>query len=201
MYNLGVGPTNENFFSIKVHHGRDFTEGPVKRYVGSTVEYLDNCDPDKMSLLEMDDIAEKLGHVPHVGFYYRLPGVTLDNGLVFMNTDEDVMAMIACLPSSRTAEMYLKHFGGIKLLEYQNRTDDGVYVEPDEIDIGVEKNFDIGLDFGLGLGDDQQTNEESNEVGCHNDEPTEYEHFSDGSYGMGDEDDHLFETNVDEGVE
>ena len=118
MYNPGIGPTNEIFFSIKVHHGGDFTEGPVNRYVGGTVEYIDNCDLDKMSLLEMDDIAKKFGFAPHVGFYFRLPGVTLDNGLVFMNTNEDVMAMIACLPSSRTTEVYLKHFGGIKILEY-----------------------------------------------------------------------------------
>ncbi|CAK9175714.1 unnamed protein product, partial [Ilex paraguariensis] len=44
-----------------------------------------------MSLIEMDDIANTLGYAPYIGFYYKLPGLDLDKGLVHMSSDEHVL--------------------------------------------------------------------------------------------------------------
>ena len=52
-------------------------------YVGGRVVVIENCDSDTMSLLEIEEMAEKLGYTEHTNFYYRVLGVDTDCGLFF----------------------------------------------------------------------------------------------------------------------
>ncbi|KAG5558218.1 hypothetical protein RHGRI_008222 [Rhododendron griersonianum] len=72
-------------FSIKVHHGGEFNTGPNKAYVGGRIDDVDGLDSDLMSLHELDSIAHYLGYGPPVAFHFRVPGLSLDMGLVTMN--------------------------------------------------------------------------------------------------------------------
>ncbi|CAK9139378.1 unnamed protein product [Ilex paraguariensis] len=64
---------DSSLFSMEVHHSGQFTESPTKAYVGGKINYIDDCDCELMSLIEMDDIANSLGYAPYIGFYYKLP--------------------------------------------------------------------------------------------------------------------------------
>ena len=58
-------------------------ESNGKHYVGGKVQMIDNCDPDKWSKLEVDDVLEKLGiDVSKLEYYYLNPGMRLDDGLL-----------------------------------------------------------------------------------------------------------------------
>ncbi|KAE9449792.1 hypothetical protein C3L33_18300, partial [Rhododendron williamsianum] len=45
---------------FKIHHGGKFFNRPTIRYEGGSVAYCDECDPQKMSLIVVSDIVEKL---------------------------------------------------------------------------------------------------------------------------------------------
>ena len=51
----------ENFFSIHVFHGGQFMDvGGAKVYVGGREDFVDDCDPDRFSFWELDDVRIKL---------------------------------------------------------------------------------------------------------------------------------------------
>ena len=99
--------TNSDFFTIKVFHGGRFSEEKGRKcYVGGTVSYFDWNDKDKMSLIELDDIAKRLGYADFVGFHYRNPAFVLDGGFKMMHVDEDVLDMVGCV-EDHVVEMYM----------------------------------------------------------------------------------------------
>ncbi|CAK9179710.1 unnamed protein product [Ilex paraguariensis] len=110
---------------MEVHRSGQFTESPNKANVGGKINYIDDCDCELMSLIEMDDIANTLGHAPYIGFYYKLLGLDLDKGLVHMSNDEPVLDMSRHLHKNRVAQVYFKHIEGIKLLESQTGSSTG----------------------------------------------------------------------------
>lgn len=190
---IGLGPLWKahmyTLFSIKVHHGGEFNTGPNKEYVGGRIDDVDGLDSDLMSLHELDSIAHYLGYGPPIAFHFRVPGLSLDMGLVTMKSDADVNAMITLLPSSRTAELYVEHIGGVQFV--------GTQLQPVQED---------GLEF-LNIDDGDVTQVESvQKVGDgdidepNSDQSTEEDQYSDGSYAMTD-DDALYETFVDDDVE
>ncbi|XP_047952617.1 uncharacterized protein LOC125198282 [Salvia hispanica] len=68
-----------------------------KHYVGGKVQLIDNCDSDKWSKLEVDDILEKINFdVSRLEYYYLKPGMSLDDGLMrlFDNLSSVEMAEI-----------------------------------------------------------------------------------------------------------
>ena len=66
-----------------MHSGMMLDSGGGKCYMGGQEHYIDNCDPDRWSKLEVDDVLEKLGHdVSRLHYYYLKPGMSLDEGLV-----------------------------------------------------------------------------------------------------------------------
>ena len=51
------------FFTLKVNHGGQLAEqNGVIEYVGGQVEYFVYCQNDYMSLLELEDFADRLGY-------------------------------------------------------------------------------------------------------------------------------------------
>ena len=49
---------NNDFFSIKLHHGGAFVNG---YYKGGDVHFFYHCDVDEMSMLKLKDKCEQLG--------------------------------------------------------------------------------------------------------------------------------------------
>ena len=52
----------DELFSISVHHGGHFTENG-RKYVGGTVNVVDNCDPDRWSKVEIKSICRDFGYI------------------------------------------------------------------------------------------------------------------------------------------
>lgn len=56
MFSIFAGPMS-TIFSIRVHHGGEFTTRPNKSYVGDRIDDVDGLDSDLMSLHELDSVA------------------------------------------------------------------------------------------------------------------------------------------------
>ena len=63
------------YFTIKLHYRGRFrgnTE-PIPKmsdYVDGKVDYIDNCEKDLMSLIELDHMLFRLGYKDCMGYYY-----------------------------------------------------------------------------------------------------------------------------------
>ena len=71
VYFLAAGETS--LFTLKFNHGGQFENvgNGNLHYVNGHVVYFDHCDIDYMSMLELEDFAERLGYEEHVSFHYR----------------------------------------------------------------------------------------------------------------------------------
>ena len=49
-------------FSIKVHHGDHFRCGKKMACAGGKIDYVDQCDIDKMSVEEIGEMLKDLAH-------------------------------------------------------------------------------------------------------------------------------------------
>ncbi|KAK1396403.1 hypothetical protein POM88_006266 [Heracleum sosnowskyi] len=95
--------TNWDLFSIKIHGGGEFNASSGG-YVGGTYRYVDNCDVDEMSFLEVATMLEEaFGHLGYCEFSYKLPNV---DGLNSIRTDNDVLVMCTKLDLSRLVYVY-----------------------------------------------------------------------------------------------
>lgn len=86
MYVYYLGGTD--LFTIKIHGGGHFDEGSCA-YVGGGFRYVDNCDIDEMSILELD----KLPHIEGV--------------FTMIDKDGDVLTMCSKLDSKRLVHVYV----------------------------------------------------------------------------------------------
>ena len=67
-------------FTIKLFYGGVFRENP-KRYVGGTFSYVDCCDVDKVSILEITAMLRECGVFGYSQLYYKLPLTDFERGL------------------------------------------------------------------------------------------------------------------------
>ena len=65
----------------------------VKVDVGGKQDFIDNCDPDRMSFWEIDEVRTCLQYHDMVEFWYRIPGTLEDEGLVQILLDKEVVSM------------------------------------------------------------------------------------------------------------
>ncbi|KAK1354776.1 hypothetical protein POM88_048032 [Heracleum sosnowskyi] len=95
--------TNWDLFTIKIHGGGEFNASSGA-YVGGTYRYVDNCDVNEMSFLEVATMLEEaFGHLGYCEFSYKLPNV---DGLNSIRTDNDVVVMCTKLDLSRLVYVY-----------------------------------------------------------------------------------------------
>ncbi|KAH7836066.1 hypothetical protein Vadar_032417 [Vaccinium darrowii] len=107
------------YFAIEVHHGGRFICRPMKVYNGGKTQIVHGLDPNVMSLLELDAMAQVLGYVDKVAFYYKLLGLNLDIGLVHITSDKVAFEMSNFLDSNMTVVMYLEEVRGVKVVDSQ----------------------------------------------------------------------------------
>ena len=50
-------------FSVRLHHGGQFTKFPGRKYIKGKQNYVDLLDIDTFSIHDIDEIMEELGHI------------------------------------------------------------------------------------------------------------------------------------------
>ena len=65
---------NGELFSTSVHHGGHFTKNP-RKYVGGTIDVVDNYDPERWSKVEIEGICKDFGYTFVSRLLYKMPGV------------------------------------------------------------------------------------------------------------------------------
>ncbi|CAI9281018.1 unnamed protein product [Lactuca saligna] len=80
-------------FSIRMHHGGEFTSFPGRKYIRGKQTFVDLLDIDTFSVHDIDEIMEDLGYAligkPHY-YHFQRPLGDLDFGLFALASDEDV---------------------------------------------------------------------------------------------------------------
>ena len=68
-------------FSFEIHHGGQFVWNPDLVYLGGSISFIKEVDPDKLSLFEIQDICGDLGATSTSRFHYLIPKFNLEQGL------------------------------------------------------------------------------------------------------------------------
>ena len=72
-------------FSFEIHHGGQFVWNPDLVYLGDSISFIDEVDPDRLSLFEIQDIWGDLGAISTSRFHYLIPKGNLEQGLMVEN--------------------------------------------------------------------------------------------------------------------
>lgn len=123
---------NNDFYTLEIYHGGFFAHmpGESKKYkiarfnsLGGKL-YLDGLDPDKISWVEINNIAWDLGYREKpISYCYKLPGTLCGQGWVALKSDADVIEMMKMLPAKkRQISMYIT--GGGKRKKRDAELDD-----------------------------------------------------------------------------
>jgi hypothetical protein len=101
--------SKRTYFTLKVTHGGKFTPPPGRMYVDPVIAWYDCVDYDLFSFYAFEELVDDIGVKGGVaGYYYRIPGETLDVGLYPLKDDEDVMKMLDLIPTHREIEVYVE---------------------------------------------------------------------------------------------
>ena len=102
---LDLAGTPEKF-TIKCIFGGKF-EANHKNYVEGHVRYVDHCDVDEISLIEILSMFKECGELSeNVELFYKLPSSKMEESLFPMACDADVMNMCNYLDSCRVMYVY-----------------------------------------------------------------------------------------------
>ncbi|KAG5522743.1 hypothetical protein RHGRI_034780 [Rhododendron griersonianum] len=176
---------NPKLFSIGVHHGGNFSvERGRKYYVGGQISYSDYEDRNRVSILDLKEIAKKCGLTDVVDFYYNVPSSIQDGGFIIMQTDNHVMDMVRHIKDN-VVEIFLVISSGLEDVDIANWDwECGNFPESGNT---IERLGDVADDGMQGDGDS-----ESDE---------NYDIFIDSDYDLNDEDDRMYEENIDVNTE
>lgn len=82
-----------DYFTIILYHGGEMQFNP-KKYVNGTVDYVDNCNGDEMSFLEIGSMLKEVNDCGGFHTYsYKLPKTDMERGCFDLESDEDVLHM------------------------------------------------------------------------------------------------------------
>ncbi|KAL6287791.1 hypothetical protein ACE6H2_012181 [Prunus campanulata] len=88
-------------FTIRMNHGGSICDN---LYVNGTVDFIDFCNKDQMSMFEIGLMVKELGYDGIVLYHYELPNSSSVEKLL---SDADVMKMCECVPRVREIDIYL----------------------------------------------------------------------------------------------
>jgi hypothetical protein len=96
---------------FEVHYGGTFNRQGRCTYVGGSVSnYPDPVDGDKVSFLDIEDICANFGYNYGDLIYYKLPHLSLDQGLRLLSSDHDVLAMVSHHIGNGLVELYIVEY-------------------------------------------------------------------------------------------
>ncbi|CAB4308815.1 unnamed protein product [Prunus armeniaca] len=75
-------------------------------YVNGTLDFIDFCDKDQMSMFEIGLMVKEFGYDSIVLYHYELPN---SSSIEKLMSDEDVMKMCECVPKVREIDIFLTH--------------------------------------------------------------------------------------------
>ena len=97
---------DSDHFTIKCHLGGQFESNP-KSYVDGQIRYVDMCDVDKMSIIEVFSMFNECGETgSFLELYYKQSSSDMDVPLFPLKSDADVGEMCNHLDSSRLMYVY-----------------------------------------------------------------------------------------------
>ena len=80
-------------FNFEIHHGGQFVWNPDLVYLVVSTSFYDEVDLDRLSYFEIQDMCCVFGANSTSRFHYLIPGGNLEQGLRFINEDNDVVYM------------------------------------------------------------------------------------------------------------
>lgn len=93
-----------DLFTIKIHGGGHL-DAAYGTYVGGGYRYVDNCDADEISILELDNMLEEaFGSLGYTEICYKLPHI--EGVCTKVDKDVDLLAMYSKLGSNRLVYVY-----------------------------------------------------------------------------------------------
>ena len=101
----------DELFSLYVHHGGHFIDiENGRKYVGGTVNIIDNCDPDKWSKIEIENICWDFGYTSVSRLWYKMPGVDQELADFHLIVDDsDAMYLTELVKGHHDIHVYVKH--------------------------------------------------------------------------------------------
>ncbi|KAI8537687.1 hypothetical protein RHMOL_Rhmol09G0043600 [Rhododendron molle] len=156
----------------------------MKCYVGGQISYSDYEDRDRVSILDLKEIAKKCGLTDVVDFYYNVPSSVQDGGFIIMQTDNHVMDMVRHIKDN-VVEIFLVISSGLEDVDVANWDwECGNFPKSGNT---IERLGDVADD---GMQGDVDSESDAN-----------YDIFIDSDYDLSDEDDRMYEENVDVNTE
>nr|KAJ0211116.1 hypothetical protein LSAT_V11C400180490 [Lactuca sativa] len=114
-----VNDGHPTLFTIKLHHGGEFTKFLDVNYIDGTVTYIDMVDIEEFSVHEMDAIMKGLGYSdpPVICYHFRFPKGDMHFGLRALGNNDDVRNLAQYVKEHKVIRVYTEH-GITKLLTY-----------------------------------------------------------------------------------
>ncbi|GKE23838.1 hypothetical protein Tco_1435350, partial [Tanacetum coccineum] len=100
----------DNLFTLKLHHSENFTSLPDRRYRYAVIEWYDLVDSKRFSIYGFDVMLEDLG-IKGGSFlfsHFRIPGKSLDKGLVPLISHQDVLSLLKYVPRYKEIKVYIE---------------------------------------------------------------------------------------------
>ncbi|KAF3644680.1 hypothetical protein FXO38_20060 [Capsicum annuum] len=162
---------DNNFFTLRIHHGGELLDAPERIYLGSKIDYIDKCDPYEWSLQTLNLFGTtKLGYNNVLDWHFKLPMTDTGMGYIQCLTDADCDLMISTLPANRVADVYITRAGNVQ-------------ADLDAFEDGGGNNFSKSAVTGINLNDINFKRAE-HDGDKNNDIKHELEHFEDDEYHM-----------------
>lgn len=77
--------------------------------LGGDIKFFHHVDPDMMSYLELKIMVEELGYMNVANLFYKVPKISFETSLRFINDDNDIARMLDCAKSFVGIEVYVEH--------------------------------------------------------------------------------------------
>ncbi|KAF7134359.1 hypothetical protein RHSIM_Rhsim08G0151800 [Rhododendron simsii] len=115
--------SSSEYFSIKLNHGGHIVRDIIEYCVGGTMSYVDYCDNDRISRIELQSMSREVGYVEKVALFCK---VQSNGKWVFkkIQTDNDVTTMVQSLRNG-LVEVFItdNNLEGLTSVEYNANVD------------------------------------------------------------------------------
>ena len=94
-----------------------FVREPYWGYKRGEVHFFE-CNVDEMSMLELEDMTEKLGWKDNIKFKYKIPRVPMCNGMKELSKDQHVLDLTKYISGKqKVIDVYIEDCDGVDVLE------------------------------------------------------------------------------------
>nr|GEU98207.1 hypothetical protein [Tanacetum cinerariifolium] len=102
--------SNDLLFTLKIHHSGNFTSPPGRIYHCAKIQWYDLDDSETFSINEYDAMLEDLGIKDGSILFsrFRIPGKSLDEGLVPLMSNQDVLSLLQYVPIYKEIKVFVK---------------------------------------------------------------------------------------------